>query len=168
LLDVAGTRESVFFVDGTGHHHGRHAGRTLLGQPRQGGQHAGHAAFDVARPAAVDPALAHFGLPRLDRHAFDRHGVLMGLEHQDRTTVRRRHFAVQSGQDVVAAGSHRLPYPRQAEPIEQLLEVIRDAMFEVDVALDLPAHGIDTRNSHQVTQCVQQIQGHRRNPFCRV
>ena len=126
--------EAVLFVDRAGHDDGRPARRLFLGQPRHGRDHRRHAALDVARPAAIQPAAVDLGRERLDRHAFDGHRVLMGLEHHDLAAALRRHVAIDARDDVVAQRRDRVPLDRQSQPAKQRLQVARHAVLVIDVA----------------------------------
>ena len=69
---------------------GRFAGRSAGDQPRKGRDHRRHRALVVARPAAIDAAVAHFAAERIDRHAVDRHRVLMHVPQLQFAAVARR------------------------------------------------------------------------------
>ena len=86
-------REAVFFVDRASQNDGWPARRLLLGQASDGTNHRGHAPFDVARAAAIEPAAIDFGREWFDRHPFDGHRVLVRFEHHDLATAMERHVA---------------------------------------------------------------------------
>ena len=136
---------------------GRPAG-ALIGQPRQRGQHRGHRALDVARAAAKYPAVAHFRTPGGDRHAVHRHGVLVGLEENQRTADLRRRIAVDPGDNIVALRLDGLPCPRPAEPLEKGLQVIRHAVFEKNGSRAARSHRIDARNGDQIAGGLHSIE----------
>ena len=82
--------EAVLFIDRADQHDRRPAGWLLFGQPGDRRNHRRHAAFDVARAAAIQPASVDLRLERLDRHSLDGHRVLMGLQHHDLAAALRR------------------------------------------------------------------------------
>ena len=54
--------EAMLFVHRQARRYGRHAGRPLGGQPGKRVQHGRQASFDVARAAAIHPAVANRGV----------------------------------------------------------------------------------------------------------
>ena len=98
---MRGPSKAVLLVYRAGEDHGRPALRLFLGEPGHGRNHRGHASLDVARPAAIQPAVFDLARERVDGHAFDRHGVLVGFEHDDAAATLGGHIALDARDDVV-------------------------------------------------------------------
>jgi len=108
----------MFLIHGAGQHHCGTALTRLLGQANNGPQHGRHPAFDIARAAAIDAAVAHHRVPRIDDHVVDRHRILVGLQQDQGPAFGRRNFAVDADKNVLPLGINRLPLPGQPQPLE--------------------------------------------------
>ncbi len=155
-----GARVAVLFIDGRGHHDRRHSAGALGDQAGKSAEHRRQSPFDVAGSAPVNPAVAHHRGPRLDRHTFDRHRILMRFEQDQPASLVAGYRAIEAGHDVIALGFDRLSLVWHAELLEQRLEIVGDVVLEVFGPRHRLAHRIDARQRDQLTQCSCQIQRH--------
>ena len=122
LLDA---EKRVLLVHGAGQDHVGRARRLLADEPGERGQHGGHPALHVARPAAVELAVADLAAERVDRHPVHRHRVLVDFEQNRRAAPRR----LVPGDDVVAQRGDRSALVRHAEVAEEPFQVVGDAVL---------------------------------------
>ena len=143
-----GPRKPEFLVDRCRKHDSDAAAR-LVSEPLQGHEHGCHASLHVAGTPAVEPAIAKHGRKRRDRHAVDRHGVLMGVP-EDRRAARLGR--VEHREHVVAARRYVLPGAGEPSGGEPLHEILTNAAFEILRARERAAHRIDAGPPDKVGQ----------------
>ncbi len=110
-------------INGACQDHRCRARRPLAAKPGQGHEHGRHGSFHVTRSPAVQPSFMDSRSEGIDRHPIGRHRVLVNVEKKGSPRVRR----LELGQQVISAGSNRLPATGNASLGEPRLQIMAQA-----------------------------------------
>jgi hypothetical protein len=144
--------EAMLLVHGASHDDRRPWRRPLDLQPVHDREHRRHAAFDVARSTAMQPAVANLRIEGRTGHAIDRHGVLMRFEQNDLAAALGRRIAIDSGKKIFTLVGDLLAPGRNFKPAKNLLQMIGQPRLEKLRPADRAPHRIHAGNCHQFAQ----------------